>query len=63
MTNADKIRSMTDEELARFMTSIQADALEKTAEAIGYPRTLVKDSVIADCEVKWLDLLKQEVPE
>ena len=63
MTNADAIRAMTDEELARFMTSIQADALEKAGKAIGYPGTRVKDSVIADSEVKWLDLLKQEVSE
>lgn len=61
MTNSQKIRAMTDEELARFMTSIQADAVEKAGKAIGYPGTRVKDSVIADSEAKWLDLLKQEV--
>lgn len=61
MTNADKIRTMTDEELARFTTSIQADVLEKAGKALGYPGTLVKDSDIADSEVRWLDWLKQEV--
>lgn len=63
MTNADRIRAMTDEELARFMTSIQADVLEKAGKAVGYPGTLVKDSDIADSEVKWLDWLRQEVSE
>lgn len=63
MTNADKIRAMTDEELARFMTSIQADVLEKAGKAVGYPGTLVKDSDIVDSEVRWLDLLKQEVTD
>lgn len=63
MTNADKIRAMTDWELARFMTSIQADVLEKAGKAVGYPGTLVKDSDIVDSEVRWLDLLKQEVTD
>lgn len=60
MTNAGKIRTMTDEELAKFTTSIQADVLEKAGKALGYPGTLVKDSDIADSEVRWLDWLKQE---
>jgi hypothetical protein len=63
MTFADKIRTMTDKELARFMTSIQADVLEKAGKAVGYQGTLVKDSDIADSETKWLDFLKQEVSD
>lgn len=63
LTNADRIRSMTDEELARLMTSAQADILKKAGKAIGYPGTLVKDSDIADSEVRWLGWLRQGVKE
>lgn len=60
MTYGDRIRAMTDEELARFMTSVQVDVFEKAGKAVGYPGKLVKDSDIADSEAEWLDLLKRE---
>lgn len=47
MTNADKIRAMTDEELADFMICV--------AQQGGIPRGGVP--------IRWLDWLKQEVQD
>ena len=49
-TNADRIRSMTDEELARFMDNTDGD----------FPPNVERCS-IEESEEYWLDWLKQEV--
>ena len=52
MTNADRIRSMSDEELAKFIASQRTDCYHCP----------VKECVDA-CEVGWLDWLKQEASD
>ena len=56
-TNADRIRSMTDEELAEWLDTITAKA-----QAYGYE---CADSCPNDCPLpeNWLDWLKEEVTE
>ena len=46
MTNADRIRSMSDEELAEYLTNICRDLWEM---------------FVADPEKMWLEWLKKEV--
>lgn len=53
MTNADKIRAMTDEELSFFLSCIVQEWFAGTAEICG------KWNVVID---NWLDWLKQEIP-
>lgn len=52
MTNADKIRAMTDEELAMI--------LNPTCPPIKCPEHPFEE--LLDCYNCWLDWLKQEVP-
>lgn len=52
MTNADRIRAMTDEELANFM--------EALPDACPPMRTLCSGKNCNDC---WLDWVKQEVKD
>ena len=52
MTNADKIRSMTDEELAKFL-GFHANCVACEANCLG-------DEVCEGCQLIWL---KQEVSE
>ena len=54
MTNADRIRAMTDEELSFFLSCIVHDWFEGTAEICGKWNVAVDD---------WLDWLKQEVED
>ena len=54
-TNADRIRSMTDEELANKFEEIQL----KTVKAYGNDDLLLK----GELKKYWLDWLKQEVGE
>lgn len=61
MTNADKIRQMSDEELARFVAKAQADILRTVGMALKYPGDLVRDCDLEDATDDWLDWLKQEV--
>ena len=51
-TNADRIRAMTDEELAKFIASQRTDCYH-------CPVVVCVDA----CEVSWLDWLKQEATE
>lgn len=53
MTNADYIRSMTDEELAEFFTFCDSCVIFKDeCRAKGYA-----------CKQRWIDWLKQEVDD
>ena len=59
MTNADKIRTMTDEELAAWHNHVSASCdymLHRKCEAVDY-------CVNGACKKAWLDWLKQEVEE
>ena len=58
MTNADRIRSMTDEELAEWLCE-HVDCGEGCPNFHGYMCT--RDC--GDCEVGLLDWLKQEVAD
>ena len=58
-TNADKIRQMSDEELARFVATAQADILKTVGRALKYPGDLVRDCDLEDAADDWLDWLKQ----
>ena len=56
MTNADKIRQMSDEELAEFITGAAYDFVERPGMCD------VCDTVtVQHCKGCWLDWLKQEV--
>jgi hypothetical protein len=62
-TNADKIRQMTDEELAQFIAKAQADILRTVGRALKYPGDLVRDCDLEDAADDWLEYLKQEEPD
>lgn len=53
ITNADRIRAMSDEELA----------LWKRTECPGSPKPCLKVTYRIDCTSCWLDWLKKEVEE
>lgn len=57
MTNADRIRSMPDEELADFLDNIQKFNINCEPLIVDD----CKDCVICTCYICWLDWLKQEV--
>lgn len=52
MTNAERIRQMTDEQLAQWLTNIEVAVLVKNPG-------ITRSEMFAD----WLDWLKQEVEE
>ncbi len=58
-TNADRIRAMSDEDLAKFLSGIDSDMCPKWKPDSGY------DCLIPNCELFitdcWLDWLRQEV--
>jgi len=55
-TNADRIRAMSDEELADVLDHVQGDAF-----LVGIGRR--ENSVYPGAGISWLDWLKQEVEE
>lgn len=54
-TNADRIRAMTDEELAEFLQKNRGGCKALTTKSYVCDNT--------DCKACWLDWLKQEVEE
>lgn len=56
MTNADRIRAMSDEELADVLDHVQGDAF-----LVGVGAR--KNSVYPGAGVSWLDWLRQEVDD
>ncbi len=59
MTNADRIRAMSDEELAKTIYGMQKDLCKHFAEAVGYTEPLEFDEDAPDI----LDWLKQTAEE
>lgn len=57
MTNADKIRQMTDEELAEFLLNRDLDTVEKASKAVGFTYKVDREQCLVDV----IDWLKQEV--
>ncbi len=58
VTNADRIRAMTDEELAKFLQKTRGGCRALTTES--YVCDFYADDLNADCKACWLDWLKQE---
>lgn len=62
MTNADRIRAMTDEELARMFLSCDDHIYRPCpSDTIAEYRQIRPASECYDCIGCWLDWLKQEV--
>lgn len=61
MTNADRIRQMSDQELARLFEPLCMNASEICKEEITYECPQIYTDV--KCSECWLDWLKQEVQE
>lgn len=57
MTNADRIRAMTDVELSRFLTSLH-EKIYKCPEDDSWDRSDCLDRTCKNC---WLEWLRQEV--
>ena len=55
-TNADRIRAMTDEELAEFLLNRDLDVVEKASKAAGFTYKVSRE----ECLKNVLDWLKQE---
>ena len=53
MTNADHIRSMTDEELAEFLLNRDLDIVEKASKAVGFTYKVDRESGLVNV-IAWL---------
>ena len=62
MSNADRIRQMSDGELSRKLAQIQADACEELGIVIDMPFKYTAREILSAAS-EWLDWLKQEVKE
>ena len=60
ITNADRIRSMTDEELAEFLQKNHDRSGCRALTTESYICDFYKDDLNTDCKKCWLDWLKQE---
>lgn len=61
MTNADRIRAMTDDELAEWEATLPSCPFGPDLEEPCYPQNVCKNTVFArKC---WLNWLKQEATE
>ena len=60
-TNADRIRSMTDEELAEMMVYKDCPTIEMSL--LNCPEKYCPDGETHDCRQCWLDWLRQEVSD
>lgn len=58
-TNADRIRSMTDEELAEFLLNRDLDVVEKASKAAGFTYKVDRERCLANV----IDWLKEEAKE
>ena len=59
ITNADRIRAMTDEELAEFLLNRDLGVVEKASKAAGFTYKVDRET----CLVNVIDLLKQEASD
>ena len=62
MTNADKIRSMSDKELAKTLYEMQKNLCRHFAEAIGYTDTLKSNEDAPDI-LNWLQQPAKKVTD
>ena len=58
-TNADRIRAMTDEELAKFLLNRDLYVVEKASKAVGFTYKVDRKQSLANV----IDWLKQEATE
>lgn len=63
VTNADRIRSMTDDELAELLRKIRGGCRGLTTESYACDFYFYKEDFTEDCNSCWLDWLKQEAQE
>lgn len=63
MTNADRIRAMTDQQLASYLTKLQIDVLNAVSDKLGVERHKFDGYDIALAETRWTVRLKQEAPD
>ena len=56
-TNADRIRAMTDEELAEFLLNRDLDVVEKASKAVGFTYKVDREQ----CLVNVIGWMKEEV--
>lgn len=59
ITNGDKMRAMTDEELAEFLLNRDLDVVEKATKAVGFTYKVDREP----CLVNVIDWLTQEAEE
>lgn len=62
-TNADKIRAMTDQQLAAYLTKVQINVLNAVSDKLGVERHYFDGYEIALAETLWTVKLKQEVSD
>ena len=64
-TNADRIRAMSDEELARWLVQSQIEQANETCKIFGtvFPATDEVFDKITQQELAWLQQLAKEVPD
>ena len=60
MTHADRIRAMTDQQLASYLTKVQIDVLNAISDKLGAERHKFDGYDIALAETRWTAKLKQE---
>lgn len=58
-SNADRIRNMTDEELAEFLLNRDLDVVEKASKSVGFTYKVDREP----CLVNVIDWLRQEAEE
>lgn len=63
MTNADKIRQMSDEELAEFLMQTGTEYSCPLPHYFGETGFCRNENVDMSCRMCWLDWLKQEANE
>lgn len=63
MTNADRIRAMTDQQLASYLTKLQIDVLNAVSDKLEVERPKFDGYDIALAETRWTVMLKQEVSD
>ena len=59
ITKADRIRAMTDEELAEFLLNRDLDVIERASKAVGFTYKINRESSLANV----IDWLRQEATD
>lgn len=63
MTEGDRIRAMTDQQLASYLTNVQIGVLNTISDMLGVERHKFDGYDIALAETRWTVRLKQEVSD